>query len=164
MCKAFVTYIRPVIEYNSIVWNPTQVCLVDSLENVQRRFTKRVPAISHLNYLERLRKINLEPLELRRLKSDLINYYKFIVLPFNPELRKRFMFYEPPSSSRSGIPYLQKPIKRSAVSDSSFFYRAVNVWNSLPIAVRQSKSLFSFKNAINKIDFNKFLIGSCFKC
>ena len=40
--KTFITYIRPVLEYNSNVWNPSQKYLIDQLENVQRRFTKRV--------------------------------------------------------------------------------------------------------------------------
>jgi hypothetical protein len=163
LSKAFVTYIRPLLEYNSIVWNPTQVYLIDSLENVQRNFTKRIPSISHLSYDERLNIIGLDSLELRRLKSDLINYYKFIVQPFYPELKKRFLFYEPPSSSRSGIPYLQKPIKRSGVLDSSFFYRAVNVWNSLPADIRQANSLTVFKTAIDNVDFSTFLSGTCFK-
>ena len=113
MCKAYITYIRPLVEYNSIVWNPSQIHLIDLLENVQRKFTKRIPSISHLNYVERLKIINLESLELRRLKFDLINYYKFMVLPFNPELRQRFKFYIPPASSRSVYMDQQEKKKRS---------------------------------------------------
>ena len=64
--KAFITYIRPILEYNSSVWNPSHKQFIDLIENVQRRFTKRIPAISALDYLERLAIINLEPLELRR--------------------------------------------------------------------------------------------------
>ena len=162
MNRSFVTYIRPLLEFNSIIWNPTQVFLIDSLENVQRKFTKRIPSISHLNYLDRLKFINLEPLELRRLKIDLVNYYKFLVLPFNPELKNRFTFYNPPSSSRSGMPYLQKPIKSSVIFDTSFFYRSVNIWNSLPVDLRYSNSLYAFKTGINKLNLHKFLRGSCF--
>ena len=46
--KMFVTYIRPLLEYNSNIWNPTHKYLVDKLENVQRQFTKRITSISHL--------------------------------------------------------------------------------------------------------------------
>ena len=148
------------MEYNSIVWNPIQIHLIDSLENVQRKFTKRIPSLSHLSYVERLKITGLDSLELRRLKFDLINYYKFIVQPFYPELKKRFLFYEPPSSSRSGIPYLQKPIKRSGVLDCSFFYRAVNAWNALPAEVKQSQSLLAFKTRLDNTDLSKFVIGT----
>ena len=60
--KTFVTYIRPILEYNSSVWNPTITYLIDKIENVQRRFTKRINSISHLSYLERLSILGLEPL------------------------------------------------------------------------------------------------------
>ena len=163
LCKAYTIYIRPILEYNSIVWNPTQVHLIDALENVQRKFTKLIPSISHLSYYERLKSTGLDSLELRRLRSDLINYYKIIVQPFYPDLKKRFLFYEAPSSSRSNIPYLHKPIKRSVVLDSSFFNRAVAAWNSLPSNIKHANSLSDFKNAIMNVDLSRFLIGTCFK-
>jgi len=37
-----------------------------------------VPSLSHLSYLERLSALGLEPLELRHLKFDLIQYYKVL--------------------------------------------------------------------------------------
>jgi len=40
------------------------------LENIQRRF--RIPSLSDLTYLERLSALELEPLELNRLKFDII--------------------------------------------------------------------------------------------
>ena len=42
-CKAFITYIRPLSEYNSVVWNPTHIYLIDLVESVQRKFSKRIP-------------------------------------------------------------------------------------------------------------------------
>ena len=72
--KAYITYIRPLLEYNSNIWNPTHVYLIDLMENVQRAFTKHVKAISKLSYIERLGIFNLEPLELRRLRYDLVQY------------------------------------------------------------------------------------------
>ena len=80
MKKAFITYNRPSLEFNSNIWNPTKKYLIDKLESIQRRFTKRVPSISHLSYLDRLRALDLEPLELRRLKFDLIQYQAYKVL------------------------------------------------------------------------------------
>jgi len=45
------------------IWNPTKKYVIDKLENIQRRFSKRVPSLSHLSYLERLSALGLEPLE-----------------------------------------------------------------------------------------------------
>jgi len=44
----FISYIRPLLEYNSNIWNPTHKYLVDKLENVRRHFTERITSISHL--------------------------------------------------------------------------------------------------------------------
>ena len=74
--KTCITYIRPLLEYNSNVWDPSKKYLIDKIERVQRQFTKRIPSISNLSYLERLRVLRLEPLELRRLHFNLIHYYK----------------------------------------------------------------------------------------
>jgi hypothetical protein len=62
MRTAFIAYIRPILEYNSSVWNPCQVHSIDVLENVQHNFSKRIPSLSSLTYLERLALLNQEPL------------------------------------------------------------------------------------------------------
>jgi hypothetical protein len=43
MRTAVIAYIRPILEYNSLVWNPCQVHSIDILENVQRNFSERMP-------------------------------------------------------------------------------------------------------------------------
>ena len=73
--KTFTTYICPILEYNSNVWNPSHKYRIDQLENVQRRFPKRVTSLKNYSYPERLAILGLEPLELRRLHCDLSQYY-----------------------------------------------------------------------------------------
>ena len=34
-------YVRPIVEYNSIIWSPSTVRDIDAVESVQRRFTKK---------------------------------------------------------------------------------------------------------------------------
>jgi len=48
---------------------------------VQRRFTKRLPGMKSLTYHQRLTKLDLESLELRRIRADLIFAYKLIFGP-----------------------------------------------------------------------------------
>jgi len=47
-------------------------------ESVQRRFTKRIPGLGTMTYYSRLKKINLESLELRRLQADFTLVYKIL--------------------------------------------------------------------------------------
>jgi hypothetical protein len=136
MRQAFITYIRPILEYNSLVWNPTYIHLIDLIENVQRTFTKRIPSLSSLQYSERLAILDLDLLELRRLRFDLVYYYKVLnnLTHFNPS--EVFIIYSPSERSRSALPYLQKPVKASKSFLSSLFYRSVDAWNALPIDLR----------------------------
>jgi hypothetical protein len=86
MRLAFITYIRPLLEYNSIIWNPTYIYLIDLIENVQRKFTKALPSISSLPYSERLALLDLDLLELRRIRFDLVYYTRSSIIshPLTP--------------------------------------------------------------------------------
>jgi hypothetical protein len=160
--KMFVTYIRPLLEYNSNIWNPTHKYLVDKLENVQRQFTKRITSISHLTYLERLSILELESLELRRLRFDLIQYYKILnnLTPLNHA--KYFTYHQPSSFSRKPSPFLIKPINSPNYLLTSFFNRSVDCWNSLPQTLKETNSLVTFRKNLSMIDLSSFLIGSAF--
>ena len=152
----------PILEYNSNVWNPSHKYLIDQLENVQRRFTKRVTTLKNYSYLERLAILGLEPLELRRLRCDLIQYYKIFnnLTPLSPS--DYFTVHQPSLSSRASSSLLIKPFKRPNYVLSSFFYRSIDCWNSLSLTVKQSKSLRVFKSDLPSIDLTKFLKGSVF--
>jgi len=50
LVRAFVTYVRPILEYNSIIWSPSLVRDTEQLEKVQRRFTKRLRGMKSLSY------------------------------------------------------------------------------------------------------------------
>ena len=78
LVNAFNVYVRPVLEYCSVVWCPYPMKDIIALEGVQRRFTKRLPGMKSLTYHQRLTKLDLESLELRRIRADLIFAYKLI--------------------------------------------------------------------------------------
>jgi len=78
LVRAYKTYVRPLVEYNSVVWSPFNLQDIDAIESVQRRFTKRLPGLGLCPYGVRLQRPNIQSLELRRLHSDLIWCYKII--------------------------------------------------------------------------------------
>jgi len=157
MRKAFVTYIRPILEYNSFLWSPNLVYLVDLIESVLRKFTKRNKTLASLPYSNRFNLLNLQPLELRRLHLNLTNYHK-ILNGLSPLIATDyFLIYNPIASTRSDMPSLHKPLHASSKLSSSFFYRSVNVWNHLPSNIKLLTSLNSFKSAIKLFDLSLFL-------
>jgi hypothetical protein len=79
MVSMFVIHVRPVLEYCTEIWSPCLLCDIDLIENVQRKFTKRIRGMERgVSYMDRLQICGLELLELRRLKKDLIMIFKII--------------------------------------------------------------------------------------
>ena len=163
MRKVYITYMRPILDYNNVVWSPNEVYLIDLPEAVQCYFTRNVPALSNLSYLDRLSALNLESLEVRRLKSDMIYYYKIFndLTPHNAD--HLFLKYFPPKSSRSSSSYLIQPRKVSEKCLSFLTYRNVAVWNALPGDLKPTDSVTTFKRGLQKLNFITYMKRSAFK-
>jgi ribonucleases P/MRP protein subunit RPP40 len=157
LVKMYIIYIRPILEYASPVWSPYLLQDIDHLESVQRSFTRRIPGFSSLNYVERLIACNLEPLEIRRIRIDLIMLYKIlhclVVCPF-------FDFFSLSQGITRGHRYkLQKNFSKSTVRQHFFCNRVIDVWNDLPEIVVNSPTLSSFKFELLKVNLVKFSHG-----
>jgi len=61
--RGYITYIRPLLEYASNVRSPHLIMHINSLEIVQRHFTKRILELHDLSYQERLTVLNFETVE-----------------------------------------------------------------------------------------------------
>jgi len=80
LVRAFVTYVRPLLEYNALFGLPIQKQDISITldEQVQRRFTKRLQGYSGCSYENRLQLLNLQTLEIRRIWFDLIWCYRIV--------------------------------------------------------------------------------------
>ena len=68
----YKTYVRPHLEYAIQAWCPWTVGDKEVLEAVQRRAVKAVANLRGKTYNDRLRELNLDTLEDRRQRGDLI--------------------------------------------------------------------------------------------
>jgi hypothetical protein len=154
--KAFLTYVRPVLEYASNVWSPYLIKHINALEKVQKHFTKRIPSLSHLTYPERLAALDIEPLELRRLKSDLVFYYKcFHDLVALPSC-EYFTMSNFTSQTRTGGNRLFRPLCSTRIYENDFFNRCISCWNLLPPAIVNASSISCFKRLLSSVDLSTF--------
>jgi len=55
LIASYKVYVRPILEYSSVAWNPYLIKDIKALESVQRRFTKRLPGMEKLTYHQCLR-------------------------------------------------------------------------------------------------------------
>ena len=78
LIKAFVTYVRPLLEYNSVIWASYFKYDIEGVEQFQRRFTKRLLGLRNYSYTDCFELLNLSSVELRRIHSDLAWCYKIV--------------------------------------------------------------------------------------
>ena len=159
----FKALVRPHLEYCSCAWQPFFKYNVDAVERVQRRATKLVPTLSHLSYKERLIKLNLETLEYRRRRADLLETYRIINNIHSidqschctncPE-KKMFT----PTLSRSTRGHSQKLQIQEArgIRKHYFSTRVARSWNNLSQTAISSPSIDSFKSHLSQELPNKF--------
>jgi hypothetical protein len=147
LVMAFKTYVRPRLEYCSSAWNPTLIKNIEILEKVQRRFTKRIPKMKHLTYHQRLTKLQLESLELRRIRADLILTYKLVFGLLDVEVSD-FFILRTRSITRGHQYRLSLPTCSSSTRQNFFTYRVIKIWNSLPLDSTDFSSLHRFKNSL----------------
>ena len=65
-------YVRPILEYGSIIFSPHCIYLIDLIEHVQRNFTKRPLGFKNKPYNNRLKICGLESLECHGVNNDSI--------------------------------------------------------------------------------------------
>ena len=78
LMRAFKVYVRPLLEYASCTWSPHHTPKTKQIESVQRKFTKGLPGYTSLSYEERLLRLNIRSLEMRRLRQDLLLAYTIV--------------------------------------------------------------------------------------
>ena len=157
LMRAFMVFVRSIVEYNSIIWSPSTARDIDAVESVQRRFTKRLPTLKNLSYRERLKCLNIFSLELRRLHTDLFWCYKIVFGFVYVNLDDLFVF-SPYQYIRGHKFKLYKRQTNSCVGLRANFFseRVINCWNSLPHTVDFS-SFSKFTCSVKRVDFTDFL-------
>ena len=106
------------LEYNCVAWSPHLKRDIELIEQVQRRFTKRLSGLSRYSFDERLKLLNLDSLQNRRIRFDIIMYYKII---FGLVCIDRDEFFQLCLSTTRGHPYKCISILVHAQLDPALF-------------------------------------------
>jgi hypothetical protein len=147
---AYVSLVRPHLEYAAGAWCPYRVRDMKSLERIQRqaaRFCKNNYSREEGTLTQILSELGWETLETRRLIHRLSLMYKIrhelIEIPMDQYLTP---------NTRSYRPHNQKYIKPATRIDAykySFFPASIHLWNNLPANIVESTSIQSFKTALH---------------
>jgi ribonuclease P/MRP protein subunit RPP40 len=154
--KAYVSLVRPKLEYATEIWSPYTIRDTNIVENVQRGFTRRIfykCGLNKTSYANRLKKFNLPTLENRRMKTDLTMAYKIVnkIADF-PET---VIFRRLPRKTRGHMCKVKSVIPiYNDMSKNCYANRIVNLWNSLPARIIQAPNVTSFKRMLQKLDIS----------
>jgi ribonuclease P/MRP protein subunit RPP40 len=147
------TYIRPHLEFAVSAWCPFLRRDIVALEKMQRRVSRTPKALKGVDYNERLKRMSLTTLEVRRLRGDLIQFFKITRGMDNVSWNKELNWSSPRGSKRS---QMRREIVSSCQQRHNFFTNRIsNSWNELPDDTVMSESVEKFKIKLDKS--NRFI-------
>ena len=154
----FKSYIRPIIEYNTAIWSPHLISDIRRVESIQRRFTRlacQKTNTQFTSYNHRLRLMNLETLELRRVRFDLLLLFKIyneiVDINFNDHFERNIAMQN--YNLRGHNFKLEQSKYSGSTHRNNFFYeRVIPIWNALPKSVAESSCIKNFKTELDKFN------------
>ena len=158
----YKTYIRPLVESGTQVWSPHSLQDIDTIESVQRRFTKRLPGLFNYSYIARLEQLQLKTLEERRIANDLMFLFKMIHGQVDVDFNKYFSFNSNNFNTRGHSLKLNVNYSRLDCRRHFFCNRVINIWNGLPESIISLRRFDRFKIAINDYDLSIHCKGRAF--
>ena len=146
--QCVIAIVRPHLEYCMQAWRRYRKKDIDTLERIQRRATKMIPALRDLSYDERLKECGLTTLETRRLRGDQIEVFKILNGYENID-RNMFFSLKKDSRTRGHEVKLIKDQCRLDIRKHSFSQRTINEWNKLSTDCVTASSVNMFKNKVD---------------
>ena len=153
LTTAFVSYIRPVLEFASPIWSPRTLYLARRLERVQKLFTRRLHGLNNASYANRVAYLNIDKLCDRSTRTDLILLYKIIHGLVDIDLGELYLSINTNNTRANGLK-LVLPRPHKNVLKFSFAYRSGVIWNKLPLNVVTSPSLTIFVSRLRKLNLD----------
>ena len=144
----YVTQVRPHLEYAIPVWDPHLSKDIEALESVQR-FASKVCTKKwcDVSYEDRLKLMNIDTLQSRRLQLKLCYLYKIL----NGKayfINSPLTLFSSTYNIRSHNLTLNVSFTWSASSFNLFFCQTVRMWNQLPLDIVSNQTFLSFKKAL----------------
>ena len=154
--KAYMSLVRPIVEYAGLVWDPHCQQNIHQLEKVQRSAARFVMGKRHKrsaqdqdSVTDMVAELGWQSLRQRRQIASVTMLYK--IQNGLSDISPNCIPKPAPPRLRRGHPHQVSVPQTSLISyQNSFVPRAAHLWNSLPEAAVTAPSLATFKNNISK--------------
>jgi len=153
----YTTFVRPLLEYGSVLFDSCTNALSEKLEGTQRQAALSITrAYQHTSSPHLLTELGLETLNERRKNSKIILIYK-IRHNLTPDYMKTLIPGEVGNDTNiqtrnaGSIKNLPKTGKKQPIQNyllKSFIPSAIKLWNNIPPNIRQCNELDTFKTRL----------------
>ncbi len=151
--RLYKQYVRPHLEFASPAWSPWTDGDKSALEKIQRRAVSMISGLKGGTYEEKIAELGLPTLEERRHQADMVQTFKIVKGVDRVQHDTWFQLAnEGGRATRSAdCPLnLRQRAARLEVRRNFFSYRVVENWNKIPCAVKNVKTVSSFKRNYKK--------------
>lgn len=151
-------YVRSRLEYCCSVWNPIYHMYSDSIERVQRKFTRMLYYKFYWvkpDYHTRLKQLKMQSLETRRLQFDEFLLHKLVHGNIDSILGNELNFNNPTRTTRNQLPFYLPFNKKTNIERNSPIYRLQAHHNEYYSSINiMEPNFIKFKNKVkNHFDF-----------
>lgn len=163
----YSAYVRSILEYASVIWNPQYDVYISRIESIQKKFLRYLQfksrQIDH-GYDTRCKRYHFLPLEVRRKVSDLACLLKIVDGSINcPELLEQVNIWVPRKLPCRRPQPLAIPRANTNYRRNSFFLRAGNSFNQAAKKYEELELFQSNPKLITKLLTSEFF-GPHSKC
>ena len=144
----YKSFVRPLLEYNSIIWSPYTNTNIQKLERIQEKMCNLMSGMRSLIYREKLTRLKLKSLQARRIKHQLCFMFKMkrrlIDLCF-----ENFFQENTYNRTRGNLYKLVLPMSKTKYRHNFFVCSIVRHWNKLNSSDINVTSIKLFQNKID---------------
>ena len=159
----YISLVRSIFEHCSQVWNPCNSTVIVKMEKLQMRAVKWIlnEQFSHYSvneYNQKLKELNLIPLNMKLKYTDLLLFFKIInnLVPINiPSYLNIAAPIQRNNTRQSNKAFIAndtllfecnlRPVPTLKAFTNNYFYRTHRQWNSVPLSIRQCTNFQTFK-------------------
>jgi hypothetical protein len=145
--RAYLSLVRPQLEYGAEAWNPYTQKYIDKIEQVQRQAARFV----HQDYRRAtsvtplIKDLSWDTLHSRRILSQSIMFFKIQLQLVNIQ-QPSYIQLATTSSRKHNLRY-QQPNSNVDAYGYSYYPRAIRIWNRLPATAVNAPSVPAFRLA-----------------
>ena len=149
MITLYKSLVIPVLEYCSVLWNPTAVGQIRQIEEIQKSYVRSINGMRDKNYWDCLKGMKMYSLQRRRERYRIIYVWK-ILENLVPNINNTLTTKENPRLGRLCNIVVSDP-KNRRIRDSTLPIQGAKLFNTLPKHIRNMKNvpLNKFKGALD---------------